>query len=354
MDSQSLNPQDFTKLLAEARKSDLIFWGGGELLKDYTNKTALWYWIIKMWAVSIANKNLYGAFQGIGPTKANSSKRLICFVVNRCLKFSVRDNESAEKLITWGCDKDKIIASSDPAILPEANRLTNEDRKMLEEKYALNENFIKNFVCIGPRDWFHYKHGGLIPYRYKKAFKSLFGIKDQNKPNPKHDKYLESLISLADNILKDEYSILFVPMHMGEEDIKLCEYIQKNSSDPDRIRILNEDTVPPALLRSIMSNAKLMIGFRLHSTIIATSSAVPSINYYYVDKGRVYFDQIGQSKNSFPIEKLLEDNSIKDFDKTFKLITDNKQDVSNDISRRIASMRTNIKDAFDRLVNIHD
>ena len=43
---------------------DLVLWGGGEILKDYTNKLSLFYWAIKLWAVSLANPNLVGAFQG--------------------------------------------------------------------------------------------------------------------------------------------------------------------------------------------------------------------------------------------------------------------------------------------------
>src|SRR5690606_7403131 len=42
MNFQSLSPVDMVRLMREARRSDIVLWGGGEILKDYTNKTALW------------------------------------------------------------------------------------------------------------------------------------------------------------------------------------------------------------------------------------------------------------------------------------------------------------------------
>jgi polysaccharide pyruvyl transferase WcaK-like protein len=66
----STSPADYLKLLAEARRSDLVMWGGGELLKDYTNKLSLFYWALKLSGIRIMNKKVIGAFQGIGPTKA--------------------------------------------------------------------------------------------------------------------------------------------------------------------------------------------------------------------------------------------------------------------------------------------
>src|SRR5690606_13497512 len=48
MNFQSLNPYQTLRLCLEARKHDVVLWGGGEILKDYTNKAALWYWVIKI------------------------------------------------------------------------------------------------------------------------------------------------------------------------------------------------------------------------------------------------------------------------------------------------------------------
>lgn len=352
IDSQSLSPFGMLKLLRQARASDMVFWGGGELLKDYTNKTALWYWVAKMWLVSLVNSNMYGVYQGIGPTKANSSRRLIRFVVERCKRFVVRDAESYNKLIDWGVDPNKVLSASDPAILPSPSELTAPAKKHLNKTYGINDDFLENFVSIGPRDWFHYKHSGLIPYRYKKKL-GLAG-----KPNPdtakRHEVYMQSLVEVCETIIQKGHNILLIPMHMSEEDVELCRQLQGSVTNPEKARTLDSDTLSPTELRNVMSYAQAMVGFRLHSTIIATSGLVPCINYYYVDKGRAYFDQIGQSKNAFPIESLLDEGFASTFSEVFDNLIKNRSATSHTVKNKLSDMRQLIQKTFEEMMRSND
>ena len=68
-DVYTLNPFHWMHLLWKAFRSDKVFWGGGEYLKDYTNKASLWYWFVKTAFLKLVNRNIYGTFQGIGPTE---------------------------------------------------------------------------------------------------------------------------------------------------------------------------------------------------------------------------------------------------------------------------------------------
>jgi polysaccharide pyruvyl transferase WcaK-like protein len=354
MDTQSLNPVDLWKLLSQAQRADMVLWGGGELLKDYTNKAALWYWVGKLWLVSLANKNLYGAYQGIGPTTGAMSKRLIRFIVNRCYLFAVRDQESYDKLLAWGCSGDRVLPASDPAILPSPAKLSGPTRQQLADDFDIDARFLKNFVAIGPRDWFHYRPGGLIPYKYKKKL-GLVGRPDPKAiKKHKHTSYLKSLTAVCETVLQKNHYLLLIPMHMGEEDIALCRDLRGRLSQPEKVRILDRDTLSPADLRSVMAYAQGMVGFRLHSTIIATSSFVPSINYYYVDKGRVYFDQIGQRDRAFPIEYLLATNFHQKFDEEFIKLTKDKQHTSQMIRKNIHGLRKVIQDTFDTMMHRYE
>lgn len=351
MDAQSLHMLDLIKLLREARASDVVLWGGGELLKDYTNKFALYYWVCKMWLVIKVNRNTYGAYQGIGPTRAALSRYMIRFIVSRCRHFIVRDKESYQKLISWGCDSEKISHAGDPAVLPHAQKLGSASRKLLRDEFNIDDAFLKDFTLVGPRNWFHYKQGGLLPYRYRKNIP--FHPTKKSTSNKKRDIYLESLVELCETILRKGGNILFVPMHMGEEDIAVCRYIKDNISDPSLVRILDRDIISPAELRSIMSHARAMVGFRLHSTIIATSGHVPCINYYYVDKGRVYFDQIGQSENAFPVEDLLDQNFARSFNKAFNTLLSNRGSNSRIISKRLGPIRETIRSNFKKMMDMN-
>jgi polysaccharide pyruvyl transferase WcaK-like protein len=345
-DSQSLNPIDFIKLLRAAKQADVVLWGGGEILKDYTNKLALWYWVAKICLLSRANAHIYGVFQGIGPTKAPRSRQLIATIVRRTEHFIVRDQESKDKLIAWGAPADKITASSDPAVLPEPSQLAKDLTTKLAHDSQVDEAFLQNFICFGPRSWFHYKTGGVIPFRYKKRLLKLVG-KELGSDSPEYTTYKQHLVSLLDELIAThDRNILLVPMHMGE-DPELCRYLLEHAAQPARIRLLQHDTYSPSELRSIMGQARAMIGFRLHSTIIATSSAVPSINLYYVDKGRLYFDQIGQNHYALPIERALDADFVQTMTALVSELLQQHDKVQQDIRQHVSGLRQSVKSAFE-------
>jgi polysaccharide pyruvyl transferase WcaK-like protein len=312
MNFQSISPFDLLRLCRFARTQDIVLWGGGEILKDYTNKAALWYWVLKMSIIRRANNNVYGMYQGIGPTKSAFSRKLITYTVNRSKHFIVRDEESRDKLVAWGADAEKVTYASDPAVLPSPDEPNAKLLEKLGKDYDIKPEFLENFVCIGPRDWFHYKTGGIIPFKYTKKLSWLAGGGSTTQ-DPENKAYREQLAGLVTHVTEElRMNVLLVPMHMEESDVALCEQLKIQSPNSERIRILANDTLSPSEIRSCMSTAQLMIGFRLHSNIVAVSSGVPSLNIYYVDKGRVFFDQIKQSDFAVPIESVLR----SDFSKT--------------------------------------
>lgn len=346
MNFQSLNPLDLIKLCLVARSHDVVLWGGGEILKDYTNKAALWYWVLKMSLVLSANKSVYGAYQGIGPTKSASSKRLIAHIVGRMKVFVVRDIESKDKLLSWGVDPTKVISASDPAVLPQPLPLSEELLQKIKLEYSLDDAFFENFICIGPRDWFHYRQSGILPYKYRKRIDSILGRR-QRKDSFQHERYTEALRSLVHKLTAEfGVNVLFVPMHLEESDTRLCKELAESVDSSVSACVLERDTLPPGELRSLLSGAKAMIGFRLHSTIIGISSGVPSLNIYYVDKGRVFFDQINQSRFALPIEHTLQDSFVNDTVKLFEELLNERDQIHTEIEAATNELRACVSDAF--------
>lgn len=351
MDFQSLSPSDLARLYKAAKRHDIILWGGGEILKDYTNKAALWYWVVKMTVLSVANPNLYGAYQGIGPTKAPLSKRLIVFVTKRCKAFIVRDDESRQKLIEWGANAGSIHGASDPAVLPIPAAPSTELQQKLLQDIDINQAFLEDFICIGPRDWFHYKPGGIIPYKYKKRLDALFG-RTEITETEQHRQYVSQLEDLVRTLVNERrLRVLFVPMHMEESDSALCQRLAEVADDPSLVRVADKDTLSPTELRCLISQAKAMIGFRLHSNIIGVSANVPSMNIYYVDKGRVFFDQIGQSKYAMPIESVLDDSFVKTVAKLFDELLSRRVKIRKEIKSSTAELRGRVTTTFKTVLD---
>lgn len=345
MNFQSLNPIDFIRLAKVAKSSDIVLWGGGEILKDYTNKAALWYWVAKISLLSRVNSNIYGAYQGIGPTKSSISKRLIVHVVGRTRKFIVRDDESHDKLISWGVSRDKVVAASDPAVIVRPEPLSDELIGKICASHGVEKSFFDNFICIGPRDWFHYKQSGILPYKYKKKLLNILRVNTVNE-TIEHKAYIKNLHTLVATLAKEHnVNILLMPMHMEESDKKLCQLLAKSNTSTQTY-VADKDDLSPSELRSLISGAKAMVGFRLHSNIIGISSGVPSINVYYVDKGRVFFDQVRQSKFCLPIENSLEDTFSKDITLLLRKLLQNRDRIKSSITIETDRLRSKTINAF--------
>src|SRR5690554_7948232 len=65
----TVNPIKIIQMTLMARKFDYVFWGGGELLKDYTNKIAPIYWFLRTVLLRMVGVKIFGLYQGIGPSK---------------------------------------------------------------------------------------------------------------------------------------------------------------------------------------------------------------------------------------------------------------------------------------------
>lgn len=345
---QSISIKDTLILLNESRKFDYIFWGGGEILKDYTNKLALYYWVIKIFSIWIFNKNIYGAFQGIGPTKFWLSKKAITFIVNRTKIFFVRDKESGDKLENWGV-KTKIVRSIDPAIMDEPGDIKKETYKVLECNFQIDKKVVENFVGIGPRNWFHYKKSGWIPYKYKKMF-----IKREQPESHNTKHMIKNMALICDHIINTHNTnIIFFPMHTSssENDLAVSKKIHAQMQNKDKVFFISQDNLPPNQYLSLVSKSKAFIGVRLHSTILSTIGNVPSMVFYYVDKGRIYFEQIKQTKFSYAIDELLKDKMLPTFYTQVDELINNQKKYKLELTKQINELQKELIEDFSIIKN---
>ena len=341
-DVYTLNPFRWLELLWVASRSDLVLWGGGEYLKDYTNTASLWYWDLKTTLLARVNKNIYGVFQGIGPTASQKSRSLIARIVNRTRFFIVRDKESLEKLLDWGVDPLILFSAGDPAVYPCSKQSTLEFDSLVR-KIALSHDDLVDFVIIGPRNWFHYRKGGIFPHRFRSVFSRSKDLPAEN------DQYIQALTTMIDLVASTVRRVVLLPMHMSE-DTEFCDQL-KSLASSSNITVLGEDNLTPQEVRLLLARARMMIGFRLHSNIVATSQLTPSLNYYYVDKGRAYFDQIDQSEFCFPIEDLIRPDFILQFESAFSSLNCQLESVELRLKAAMQLIHGSLKSAMDQIPN---
>ncbi len=73
------------------------------------------------------------------------------------------------------------------------------------------------------------------------------------------------------------------------------------------------------------------------------------MNYYYVDKGRVFFEQIKQTDFAFPIEALLDKAFLQRFDQSLSNLLKQHDKIEKSLSDSVSGLRTQILESFKDL-----
>jgi len=336
---------DLFRLLRAARGADVVLWGGGEILKDYTNKLGLVYWLLKLLLLRLVNRHLVGAFQGIGPTSASISKRLIRATVDLTEVFLVRDDESREKLVAWGV-RTPVVSSFDPAVVGTVTTPDADVLERLERTTGLTAERLDGSIGIGVRRWFHYKRSGWIPFRFvPKAFRKAHAESEDLQT------YRRALTDLVDAVVdRWDTDVVFYPMHMeaSEGDAAFAREVIAGLRHPKRAHVVEADVFSPSEYAGLMSKSRLFVASRLHSAIVATIAGVPATVLYYVDKGRLFFEQIGMQRFARPIEDALRPSFVADVIASLEELDRERTAVVADLADGVATMSAALRDDFAR------
>jgi polysaccharide pyruvyl transferase WcaK-like protein len=117
----------------------------------------------------------------------------------------------------------------------------------------------------------------------------------------------------------------------------------------DRAVTVNASIFSPMEYQSIIAQTKLFIGVRLHSTILATCSLVPSMTLFYVDKGREYFRQIGFPECAFPIETMLDSAKLPRLQQAITRLHTDRKAVQSRLAERVGAMRQRLYADFEQI-----
>ena len=288
--------------------------GGGELLKDYTNRLGLLYWALKATGLRLVNRQLFGAYQGIGPTGARSSRRMIVYS-GTPPRLSRAGRRMAEKLRAWGV-RVAVTPSFDPAVLAPIEPWSDGLAERVQTALGAQADFLDDVVGISVRRWFHYRRGGWLPFSFRRSSEDTHDFR----------LYRQHVVELVDRITKDSDSnVMFIPMHMAstEGDDTFARDIVLRMRRPERARVLDNDSLSPAELTAVIWRCRYFVASRLHSAILATSAGVPAMALYYVPKGRLFFEQLDLPELALPIEVMLKKSAV---DEVWPLVTRLRED----------------------------
>ena len=278
---KSINRYNFFKIRKEMKEAKMLLFGGGSLLQDVTSSKSIKYYlaVIRLAQMCGIKTMLYA--NGIGPVIKRSDRRLASRILNKVDVITLRDDKSDIELKNLGVTKPEIIITADPAFT-------------LDTDLSLSGEYYKKMAGI--------------PDGVKLCVVSVREWKSSVKG------FADIMASLCD-FLVEKHGIypLFVPMQYPQ-DTAISEQIM--SKMKNRGYIINRELSVPEMF-SVLSEAELIIGMRLHSLIYATTLEIPAMALVYDPKVSAFMESIGQA-DCVNVESMNEDSAMKVLDSLVK------------------------------------
>ena len=268
-------------------KSDLVLWGGGQLIQNISSQAFILFQLTLLNFAYAQRIPVMGFALGAAELRGRLWRTLTRRAIDRLAAITVRDKGTQQALMDLGVRK-SIEVTADPALV-----LEPEDG----EQVLMNEAIPSRFAIIAPRRWFHYRHT-LLPI--------ASGPASDEPQSGKFEAVLEGLAQTADWLIESRgLGVLFVPMYPGatQRDEFVCQEIRRRMHHSSHSLVL-QGSYNPQVLLGLFGMARVVVGLRLHSAILSTCGAVPSMIVYNQLKGLSFFEQIDMRKFAFPIDNI--------------------------------------------------
>lgn len=294
-------PIGFFSTLAEARKADLILVGGGGLFQDDDSLIKMPYWGLRVACVRLFARRIVGYSLGAGPLRSTLGKWSARAALACMERISVRDENARQCLQALTPKRVELVP--DPALL----LARDQDTETLPTPIAMGK---KPMVGVALRQWFH-NANSFVPHKY--AFKyRLRSIPSTGKPERLAELLARSLDAVADH---SGAGILFLPTYnvAHEADDRFCQLVRSRMRHRHTELLRIDD---PVEYIAIVRHLDVMVGSRMHPTILAASVGTPIVGLAYNPKFDGFFRMLGAETSLFSIEKFLTGELSEVFTKT--------------------------------------
>ena len=250
--------KQFFKIKKTMQHSKMLLFGGGSLLQDVTSSKSILYYLA---IINLAHKcglkiMLYA--NGIGPISKKINRRLATKVLNKVDVITLRDDKSDEELKKLGVTTPRVVITADPAFTIDTN--------------------------VSFSGEYYTKRAG-VPEGTKLC---VVSIRDYKKFAPD---FVDEMAILCDYTVK-RHGIypLFVPMQYPA-DMEISKKVMAKMKNQSYI--INRE-LSVAEMFSVLSEAQMIIGMRLHSLIYATTLAIPAMALVYDPKVSAFMESLNQ------------------------------------------------------------
>lgn len=315
------------------RRGDEIWWACGHDLQDDSSALKIPFILAKFIFFRIMGLRIRIIAQGAGPLATPMGRCCTRIMLKLVDSASFRDRESLllvgriapESMHKMRQTVDCALFAADeymPIRLP-----VSSDRPLQ--------------IGVNLRRWYHFDNHWL-PYEYRIRLRM---VKDIPGGTEMKELITGMALFLDRQIERQNMCVRMIPMYPPgiepwENDIALLTQLKSAMAHQDRVEIVSADLRPDQLL-SVFNDLDVMIGMRLHATIIATMLGIPSIHLAYSPKGYSYFKMIHQEKLCIPVDGLLSPDGWNRLQEIFEETVGDLDGIGRAIRDRILHLKMN-------------
>lgn len=254
----SINRYNLLRVVRAMKNSKMLLFGGGSLLQDVTSSKSIKYYLLILWLAKRFGLKTMLYANGIGPVVKRENRFLATKILNKIDLITLRDDNSDEELKKLGVTKPEIKITADPVF-------TMDTDTSLSGKYFLRRAGVSDGAKVA-----------VISLREWKTACSDF----------------TEILSKVCDYLYEKHGIvsLFVPMQYPH-DLDISGEVMSRMKN--RAYLINRELSVPEML-SVLSEAELVIGMRLHSLIYATTLEKPAMALVYDPKVSAFMQSLSQ------------------------------------------------------------
>jgi polysaccharide pyruvyl transferase CsaB len=265
-----------------AARADLVLCGGGGLFQDDDSLVKMPYWAVRVVLARLLAGRVVGYALGVGPLGAASS-RLFARLAFACMEtVSVRDRRAQE--VAQALTVKPVFLLPDPALVLRPVEAGNARAWLTAQGVPLDG---RPLIGVATRRWFP-PGRRLIPHRLTSRL---------HLADPHESSQGQALAALLAQVLDRIVArlgahVVFLPTYnaRSEADDRVCEQVRDRMTQPGAQVLLIEDA---PLYKAVCGQLSVVLGGRMHPTILAASAGTPVVGLAYNQKFDGFFELIG-------------------------------------------------------------
>jgi polysaccharide pyruvyl transferase WcaK-like protein len=271
------------------RTARTVLWTAGLDLQDDSSLLKLLHLLLLFRGYRRRGKRIVALMQGAGPLETRAGRGLTRRILDLVDVFVARDRGTLSLLEGLGGGA-SLRRGHDGIFLDGWERMLTQTTSDARVAALAGRSGDRPVVGVNLRLWFHFA-SSMVPYMF---LRNTY----LRRARPRMDELVAAVRALVRH-LREEHDarVLLLSMYEPgvepwEDDLPFLREVKEAFAGEEHV-VLVEADLPILSFCRLLGELDLMIGMRLHSTLIALRMGTPAINLNYTLKGRAIYTDLG-------------------------------------------------------------